>query len=59
MERLTADLLAAVFINEEAARRAFQTLSTKAREAVSGRAVVVVYGTLAHGVPALNVAGII
>jgi len=56
---LTADLLAAVFINEEAARRAFQTLSTKAREAVSGRGVAVVYGTLAHGVPALNVAGII
>jgi hypothetical protein len=56
---LTVDLLAAAFINDEAARRAFDTISTKARQSVSGRGVVVVYGTLAHGVPPSNVAGII
>jgi hypothetical protein len=56
---LTVDLLAAVFVNDDAARRAFETISARARLSVGGRGVVVVYGTLAHGVPASNVAGII
>lgn len=43
---LTVDFIAAKLVNQDAARVAFHTLSTRARQNVSGRGVVVVFGNL-------------
>lgn len=56
---LTVDLLAVRLVGQDAARVAFQTLSTRARQSVAGRGVVVVYGSLTLDGKSLFVAGII
>src|ERR1017187_4233319 len=56
---LTVDLLVASLVNEPAARRAFSTLTNRARQSVGGRGVVVVHGELKLQGEILFVAGVI
>ena len=56
---LTADLLAARLVSQDAARVVFNTLSNRAHQNVAGRGVVVVFGNLTLNAQTLFVAGII
>ena len=56
---LTVDFIAAKLVTQDAAVVAFETLSARARQNVSGRGVVVVYGSLAVAAQSNFVAGII
>jgi hypothetical protein len=56
---LTVDFTAVKLVSRDAASAAFHTLSTRARQNVSGRGVVVVYGNLTVDAQSNFVAGII
>ena len=43
---MTVDFIGAKLVNQDAARVAFQTISARARQNVSGRGVVVVFGNI-------------
>lgn len=56
---LTVDLLATKLVSEDAARRAFHTITARARQDAAGRGVVVVWGNIRLSTEAAFVAGII